>query len=160
MSKDKVAGYVDPLEHSYCIPRGGSSYPFDQRTSLRQHHGQILRQHFEFDVIPAVGLAVKVDRHLGGDLDLEGQDKTRHKDAAEDACNSERDRVSSDAMSDFQYSASIDSASNLRKSERTRQAILDGALEFLWSRPFREMTVAERTPADAVPKNQVPTEAG
>ena len=32
---------------------------------------------------------------------------------------------------------------NLRKSERTRQAILDGALEFLWSRPFREMTVSE-----------------
>ena len=63
-------------------------------------------------------------------------------------------------MSDFQYSASIDSASNLRKSERTRQAILDGALEVLWSRRFREMTVAERTPADAVPKNQVPTEAG
>jgi len=29
-----------------------------------------------------------------------------------------------------------------RKSERTRQAILDGALEFLWSQPFREMTVA------------------
>ena len=35
------------------------------------------------------------------------------------------------------------SASKLRKSERTREAILDGALEFLWSRPFREMTVAE-----------------
>jgi len=33
-------------------------------------------------------------------------------------------------------------ASNLRKSARTRRAILDGALEFLWSRPFREMTVA------------------
>ncbi|MEO2045041.1 MAG: TetR/AcrR family transcriptional regulator [Pirellulales bacterium] len=30
-----------------------------------------------------------------------------------------------------------------RKSERTRQSILDGALEFLWSLPFREMTVAE-----------------
>jgi len=30
-----------------------------------------------------------------------------------------------------------------RKSERTRQAILDSALEFLWSNPFREMTVAE-----------------
>lgn len=29
-----------------------------------------------------------------------------------------------------------------RKSDRTRQSILDGALEFLWSRPFREMTVA------------------
>jgi len=31
----------------------------------------------------------------------------------------------------------------LRKSARTRQAILDGALEFFWSRPFRELTVAE-----------------
>ena len=30
-----------------------------------------------------------------------------------------------------------------RKSERTRAAILDGALEFLWTRPFREMTVTE-----------------
>jgi len=30
-----------------------------------------------------------------------------------------------------------------RKSERTRAAILNGALEFLWTRPFREMTVAE-----------------
>jgi len=30
-----------------------------------------------------------------------------------------------------------------RKSERTRQSILDGALEFLWSRPFRDMTVAK-----------------
>lgn len=37
----------------------------------------------------------------------------------------------------------VSSVTNLRKSERTRQAILDGALEFLWSRPFREMTVAE-----------------
>ena len=33
--------------------------------------------------------------------------------------------------------------SGLRKSDRTRKAILDAALEFLWSRPFREMTVAE-----------------
>jgi len=46
-------------------------------------------------------------------------------------------------MSDFQYSRSTDSASNSRKSERTRRAILDGAVGFLWSRPFREMTVAE-----------------
>ncbi len=46
-------------------------------------------------------------------------------------------------MSDFQYLSSAGDASNLRKSERTRRAILDGALEFLWSRPFREMTVAE-----------------
>ncbi len=31
----------------------------------------------------------------------------------------------------------------LRKSERTRQAILDAALKFLWTRPFRELTVGE-----------------
>jgi len=31
----------------------------------------------------------------------------------------------------------------LRKSERTRQAILDEALKFLWTHPFRELTVAE-----------------
>ncbi len=45
-------------------------------------------------------------------------------------------------MSDFQYSRSASPALSSRKSERTRQAILDGALEFLWSQPFREMTVA------------------
>jgi AcrR family transcriptional regulator len=32
-------------------------------------------------------------------------------------------------------------ALKLGKSERTRAAILDAALEFLWSRPFRDMTV-------------------
>ena len=31
----------------------------------------------------------------------------------------------------------------LRKSERTRQTILDGALKFLWTHPFRELTVGE-----------------
>jgi len=31
----------------------------------------------------------------------------------------------------------------LRKSERTRQAILDAALKFLWTRPFRDLTVGE-----------------
>ena len=31
----------------------------------------------------------------------------------------------------------------LRKSERTRQSILDAALEFLWTHPFRELTVGE-----------------
>ena len=30
-----------------------------------------------------------------------------------------------------------------RKSERTRQAILDAALNFLWTHPFRELTVGE-----------------
>jgi AcrR family transcriptional regulator len=33
----------------------------------------------------------------------------------------------------------------LRKSERTQQAILDAAVEFLWVRPFREMKVADLT---------------
>ena len=37
----------------------------------------------------------------------------------------------------------LDSASNERKSERTRAAILDAAVELLWSRPFRELTVAD-----------------
>lgn len=35
------------------------------------------------------------------------------------------------------------SAKELRKSDRTRMAILDGALELLWSHPFRDLTVAE-----------------
>ena len=35
------------------------------------------------------------------------------------------------------------STSFLKKSERTRNAILDSALEFLWLQPFREMTVAK-----------------
>jgi len=30
-----------------------------------------------------------------------------------------------------------------RKSDRTRTAILNAALEFLWTHPFRDMTVAE-----------------
>ena len=34
-------------------------------------------------------------------------------------------------------------SSALRKSERTRQAILDSALDFLWTHPFRELTVGE-----------------
>ena len=33
--------------------------------------------------------------------------------------------------------------SALRKSERTRQAILDAALAFLWSKPFRDLTISE-----------------
>ena len=33
----------------------------------------------------------------------------------------------------------------LRKSERTRQAILDAALKFFWTHPFRELTVGELT---------------
>ena len=33
--------------------------------------------------------------------------------------------------------------SALRKSERTRQAILDRALKFLWTHPFRDLTVGE-----------------
>lgn len=33
--------------------------------------------------------------------------------------------------------------STVRKSERTRNAILDAALKFLWSKPFRELTIAE-----------------
>ena len=31
----------------------------------------------------------------------------------------------------------------LRKAERTRQAILDTALAFLWSKPFRDLTISE-----------------
>ena len=30
-----------------------------------------------------------------------------------------------------------------RKSERTRQSILDAALKFLWTHPFRDLTVGE-----------------
>lgn len=33
--------------------------------------------------------------------------------------------------------------SALRKSERTRKSILDAALKFLWSSPFRDLTIAE-----------------
>lgn len=33
--------------------------------------------------------------------------------------------------------------SKIGKSERTRAAILDAGLEFVWSRPFRDMTVGE-----------------
>ena len=39
--------------------------------------------------------------------------------------------------------AEYNSVPKQRKSDRTRQAILDAATEFIWSRPFRELTVAE-----------------
>ncbi|MHC5011706.1 MAG: TetR/AcrR family transcriptional regulator [Planctomycetota bacterium] len=39
--------------------------------------------------------------------------------------------------------ASLDPDLHPRKSERTRTAILDAALELLWSQPFRDLTVAE-----------------
>ncbi len=75
---------------------------------------------------------------------LEGLHDEGRDLVAPGACNSERDPVYSDAMSDSSSEHDAGSTPNLRKSERTRQAILDGALEFLWSRPFREMTVAEK----------------
>jgi AcrR family transcriptional regulator len=37
------------------------------------------------------------------------------------------------------------SVSRIGKSERTRAAILDAALEFIWSHPFRDMTVKSLT---------------
>ena len=46
-------------------------------------------------------------------------------------------------MSVFLTDCEFSSIPNLKKSEYTRNAILDAALEFLWSRPFREMTVAK-----------------
>ena len=49
-------------------------------------------------------------------------------------------------MSDFKPQLiDVDSilGSSPRKSDKTRAAILNGALEFLWTQPFREMTVAE-----------------
>ena len=36
-----------------------------------------------------------------------------------------------------------DQAALPSKSEKTRQAILDGAVDFLWSHPFRDLTVGE-----------------
>lgn len=37
----------------------------------------------------------------------------------------------------------ISSVNKLKKSERTRLAILDSALELLWSRPFRDITISD-----------------
>lgn len=53
-----------------------------------------------------------------------------------------------DAMSDvtqlrIRHRSELGKPLPLRKSERTRQAILDGALEFLWSHPFRDLSVKE-----------------
>jgi AcrR family transcriptional regulator len=39
------------------------------------------------------------------------------------------------------FLAAAKPASKITKSDRTRAVILDAALEFIWSRPFREMTV-------------------
>lgn len=52
----------------------------------------------------------------------------------------------SDAVSDTKPSSSRlratpEPLSRITKSDRTRAAILDAALEFIWSRPFRDMTV-------------------
>ena len=51
-------------------------------------------------------------------------------------------------MSDISVSgtrphAAVPPSERVRKSDRTRAEIVDAALEFLWSRPFREMTVGE-----------------
>ncbi len=53
-----------------------------------------------------------------------------------------------DAMSNIENSASPlhftpQPSARIEKSEKTRTAILNAALDFLWSRPFREMTVNE-----------------
>lgn len=37
--------------------------------------------------------------------------------------------------------ATLKPASRVTKSDRTRSVILNAALEFIWSRPFRDMTV-------------------
>ncbi len=37
----------------------------------------------------------------------------------------------------------ISPVNKVKKSERTRQAILDSALELLWSRPFRDITISD-----------------
>ena len=54
--------------------------------------------------------------------------------------------VISDAMSDIQRPSSRlhvvpQPPTTVTKSERTRAAILNAALQFIWSRPFREMSV-------------------
>jgi len=51
-----------------------------------------------------------------------------------------------EAMSDEKQSPSLrrvapKASLKIGKSDRTRAAILNAALDFLWSRPFREMTV-------------------
>jgi AcrR family transcriptional regulator len=44
-------------------------------------------------------------------------------------------------------------STRLRKSDRSRAEILDAALEFLWSRPFREMTVASLMASTALSRS-------
>jgi AcrR family transcriptional regulator len=51
--------------------------------------------------------------------------------------------VSYSKLTHIAEKAASKSAQELRKSDRTRKAILDGALELLWSRPFRDLTVSE-----------------
>ena len=60
-------------------------------------------------------------------------------------CISDVVSLYNDAMSEKNpHLKKVDSVVKLpaRKSDRTRAAILSGALEFLWVHPFREMTVA------------------
>lgn len=63
-------------------------------------------------------------------------------------CDADVVSVKYDFMSDtgetqMSRGSGIRGSSKLRKSERTRRAILDGALKFLWTHPFRDLTVAE-----------------
>jgi AcrR family transcriptional regulator len=51
--------------------------------------------------------------------------------------------MSHSKLSSIAEKAVSKSAQEMRKSDRTRKAILDGALELLWSRPFRDLTVAD-----------------
>lgn len=52
------------------------------------------------------------------------------------------DVMSEQSFSDAVHRPRRPLASAPRKSEKTRQAILDSALEFLWTQPFRDLTVA------------------
>jgi TetR/AcrR family transcriptional regulator, ethionamide resistance regulator len=61
--------------------------------------------------------------------------------------------MSNSSLSRIAERAAAASTPKLRKSDRTRLAILDGALELLWSRPFRELTVAELMAATGVSRS-------
>lgn len=53
------------------------------------------------------------------------------------------DNMSKSRMETLRRTNDPRDSSAVRKSERTRKAILDAALNFLWSKPFRDLTIAE-----------------
>jgi AcrR family transcriptional regulator len=77
------------------------------------------------------------------------RNKTRQADAMSDKMY----RVSNTKKSSSPLQLTPQSTTRIQKSEKTRTAILNAALDFIWSRPFREMTVNELMASTSVSRS-------